>query len=163
MFNFCSSCVLCIPKPLLNDIDFPTHVKQWQDTYFLLRLFVKCDMIQMDTANYLYRYHERMGSYAMISQGAIEENAKTHISYIKDFYINFSNLHTYYSKENFNKIIATKYLEYSANTFGVKNYKLGWKFFFLSISYSISINNWKLFFVVIRNIIFDRSENYKKF
>ncbi len=161
MFGFCHSCVICIPRILLKDIEFPIHIKQWQDTYFLLRLLVNCRLEQMDTANYLYRIHGRMGSNTMITQGSIEDNADIHVSYIEDFYLNFNTLHPLYNRKNFNKIIATKYLEYASNTMGLKNYNLGFKFLMKSLSYSVDFINWKLYLIFVRNLVFDKSSSYK--
>ena len=60
--HMCGVWTLAIPKLFLAKDKFPEKFPHWQDTHLILRLLERNPFHQLDTHNYIYIIHEKMGS-----------------------------------------------------------------------------------------------------
>ena len=113
-FHMCGVGSLCIPKGYLAELRFPEKFPHWQDTYLFLQLLSKYPLIQIPEYTYLYRIHENMGSKLVTDQDQLSIRAKMNVKAIEDFKDKHLDLvKPYLSKEDFDYLIAEKYIQYA--------------------------------------------------
>lgn len=85
-FHMCGVWSLCIPVEFLKDDKFHETFPHWQDTHLILRLLAKHPFHQLDTHQYNYHIHDRMGSKALFQNEEILTRTELSISAIEDLF-----------------------------------------------------------------------------
>ncbi|MBK9736659.1 MAG: glycosyltransferase [Saprospiraceae bacterium] len=115
-FNMCGIWSLSIPSNFLVADNFYVAFPHWQDTHLILRLFAKHEFIQLNTYEYVYRIHDKMGSRLASKSDGDYFNHKLiqNIEPIEHFFFHYGNLVDKYLPSHTKKyLIAKKYNEFA--------------------------------------------------
>ena len=154
LFEFCSSCTLCMPNKMLEMEDFPAEVDNWQDGHFLLRFLDHGELIQLPSFNYFYRIHNKMGSKLILEKTVLTSNCLKHVGYMDDFFAQYGYRNpTVFSKISQNKLTSEKFAEYSVNAMSLKAYKQAFYLMNKSLQRGIFLRNWKHYGMFVKNFL----------
>jgi glycosyltransferase involved in cell wall biosynthesis len=113
-YNMCGAWTLCIPRQCLEQERFDERFPHWQDTHLILRLFGKYKFHQMETFNYCYRIHQKMGSQMLNNGMELRSKALINVLAIKDFFKNNISIQDkFLLKETLPFLTSEKYAQYA--------------------------------------------------
>lgn len=141
-FHFCGVWSLCIPKIFLNTDFFHEEFPHWQDTHLILRLLARHPFIQLVEYQYYYHLHPDMGSKKMGHD--IEKKLSLNLLPIEHIYEKYSYLlKPFLPAYTRRYLISKKYLEFAQVAFFNHQFKLGKKYFWLSLKTKVSKRFWR--------------------
>ena len=145
-FNMVGVWTLCIPKVYLTDIRFPVAYPHWQDTYLILRLFARFDLVQLDQRLYVYRIHANMGSLLIESEAQLNKRAELNVAAIKDFENQqYPELSEHLTKADFKFLYAEKFAQYALLAKQANYPKLSKELMRKSRNHTLSFKLWKYY------------------
>ena len=152
LYEFCSSCSVCLSKNLSVKEDFPIDVDNWEDSHFLLRILAYGDLIQLPSYNYFYRIHDKMGSKLVMDKNILVENCIKHVGYMDNFFLLYGGRNPQiFTLDAKNKITSEKFAEYAVNAMGLKEYKQAIKLILKSFNRGIYLRNLKHYGMFVIN------------
>ncbi len=151
VYNMCGAWTLCIPRSVIIGTNFDERFTNWQDTHFLIRLFLNnknVKLSQLESINYNYRIHDNMGSLKSLNMENVKEEYKINILAMKDLFSQYPDVNLYLPKNTLEFILAQKAFQYALNIY--KNKDSSWKYFYHeSIRNGFFIKLWKLYLLGI--------------
>jgi glycosyltransferase involved in cell wall biosynthesis len=114
----CHFATLCVHRSLFDGALFDIRYPHWQDTHLILRILVKADLVQLDSHNYCYRIHPRMGSLQKVDEAALVEKCAINVAPMDDIFMQYKII----SKQRLNWMKSRKYLEYGTRSMTNKFY-----------------------------------------
>ena len=123
--NFCGIWSLAIPRPYLNEHQFPVNFRHWQDTHLLIRLLALYPFQQLDAFTYVYRIHDIMGSLLVYQEVDAEARIESNVAAMHHLFENYaaivdpvlpSYLHHF--------LVCQKYLEHAHGALATGNFSL---------------------------------------
>ena len=120
-YHFCGLWTLAIHRDLALKGRFDPRFPHWQDTHYMLQLCAfRFSLIQINSVNYYYRIHSRMGSLNTYQVRSMTEKAEINVAAIQDFFNHYPTLKSLPANcKDF--LMAEKYLEYAVNTLKLEN------------------------------------------
>ena len=114
LYNMCGVGCLCIPRISLTEDKFPSQFPHWQDTHLFVRLLLKYEFKQLESHNYKYYHHKKMGSKKATIEFDPLDRAALNVAAIDDLFVNYgTKIANYASKKTLPFLKAEKYIEYS--------------------------------------------------
>jgi glycosyltransferase involved in cell wall biosynthesis len=152
-YTMCQTGTLCIPKHILNQIRFDERYTNWQDTHFLIRLFLynqDTSLVQLNSFNYNYIIHNEMGSLQSLEKDRVVNEYEINKAAIKDIFQNFPTVYNFVKKNTSDFLLAQKSLQYGLNSIGLNCH---WKYFLKeSLAYGIYLSLWKYYVLLLLKI-----------
>ncbi len=152
--EMCGVWSLCIPSDYLAEdrfADFP----HWQDAHLILRLFAKYPVTQLNSRNYIYVQHTKMGTQKIFKNNdEIEKRLSLNLAAIKDFFINHAqevgNLITPKTKDI---LLSGKILHYAISATVRNNPAKGKELFIRSLKIGWFLQHYKLYMVFLKKYL----------
>jgi glycosyltransferase involved in cell wall biosynthesis len=141
---FCSCATLCIHRLLFDGTLFDVRYPHWQDTHLILRLLVKSDLVQLDSHNYCYRIHPRMGSRQIVDESALMNQCAINVAPMDDIFQSYGII----SQRRLNWMKSKKYLEYGTRSKTNKLY-----YFRKSVNTFLHTNLYKQYYFFFKSIV----------
>jgi glycosyltransferase involved in cell wall biosynthesis len=140
----CHFATLCVHRSLFEGSLFDVRYPHWQDTHLILRLLVKSDLVQLDSHNYCYRIHPRMGSRQIADETALMKQCAINVAPMDDIYQNYGII----SQLRLNWMKSKKYLEYGTRSEHNKLYYLR-----KSVTSFVHPNLYKQYYFFLKSIV----------
>ncbi len=145
----CGVWALCIPKSYLIKNKFSEEFQFWEDTHIIARLLSLYPLVQLDSYNYNYYIHGKMGSNTTFMKEDIERDIKINIDAVNDLFDNYADMLSNYVKPSIrSKIISKTYLGAAENAAYHGKKKKSIKFLRLSLANKFLVNRVKSYILI---------------
>lgn len=114
LFHTCSPGTLCIPREFADGLGFTEGLDDWEDTEWIIRLFARYPMVQLERATYIYVKHEAMGSLTAYRDGAAMLRQLTGVEAVMDNLLEDKLIRRLISRRYRFRWLAKQYLLYAA-------------------------------------------------
>ena len=153
--EFCGCWSLCIPALLAKSETFDIRWPHWQDTHYIVRLFLKeGKLIQLPNYNYEYRIHDAMGSKNIFGDEVILDRLALNIGAMDDLLTKERfRLSKFVDLSIFDDMKAIKYLEYATSNMVYGQGKHSWRIFKKSIKTKVSFSFYKYYIIWFYNFV----------